>query len=155
KTDDARRVLDAALFYHWKATSLWDLKVKTAATYAEEESIYRTLTKLFPVEDRYRVALGTVLVKRHNHAGAVAVLEPLTNKAAAVVRAKAHYQLAHSHYHEKDYAASLKHLELARTADRSFLEPVDALHFLARVQEKVGKTGEAIRTYEQALKAEP
>ena len=157
--DDARRVLDLQhLFYHLHEASLWDLQViKAAASLAEEEQVYRAAVRLFPFQQRYQLALGTVLVKRRNHVEARKILEPLTANVGTseTLRARAHYQLAQSGWNLKDYTTSLKHLDAADDADSTVMDAVEAQHFLAKVLEKVGDVPMALAAYKRALASEP
>jgi tetratricopeptide (TPR) repeat protein len=151
---EARRVLGTACHYHAHERSLWDLRIKAAASLDEEEEIYRAMVRLFPNDSRLGVALGAVLVRRGDHAGARKILEPLTVNRLDPICGSAHYQLARSYYQETRYAAALKHLETAAMLDPPVLADAAALHFKARVHEKLGQREQAIATYRQVLALE-
>jgi len=155
--DDARRVLDTALFYHLNEASLWDLRVQASGSLSEEERIYRAAVRQFPNMRRFQLALGGVLVKRHNHVEARKTLEPLTGKQADsdAMRGQAHYQLARDYWIVKEYASSLKHLGLADEMDPAVMDPIEAQHFLAKVHEKAGNVALALAAYRRALASEP
>lgn len=151
RNDDARRVLDAMLFYQPRAASLWELKLKSADTHADEEKVHRTLVELFPQEPRYQLGLGTWLVKRRQHEPSRKVLEPLLSNKSDSLRARVHYQLARSFHDAKQYQASLKHLAAARVADASVVDNARAWHFEAQVEEKLGNKRAALDAYRKAL----
>jgi tetratricopeptide (TPR) repeat protein len=152
--DDARRVLRTACLFHKQDRGLWDLRVKAAATLAEEEDIYRAMLQQFPEDSRLKVALGTIRLRRGDHRGARQVLEPLTVDRADTVRGLAHYQLARCYFLEDQYKAALKHLEAAGESDPQVLADAAVLEFKARVHEKLGQTDEAIAAYREVVAQE-
>jgi tetratricopeptide (TPR) repeat protein len=155
RTEDARRVLAKAspLFPDDKA--LWELRVQASANVEDEERLYRAMVKQFPQDPKYAVALGAACVRREDHAEAKKTLMPLTTHALAPVRAAAHYQLARSEYRQKNTEQALKHVQAALRIDSSALATVDALHFKARVHEKLGQIKDAIESLEAAIDADP
>jgi tetratricopeptide (TPR) repeat protein/transglutaminase-like putative cysteine protease len=155
RTADARRVLRQALLSHPANAALWELRVKTAATPAEEEATYEEMVRRFPDEARYAVALGAARVKRGDHAGARAVLEPLGTSGTPSVRGPAHYQLARSAFLQGQPAAALQHLEAAGRAAPDTLTTTMACQFKAQVYEQLGQLKEAAEAYRQALKVDP
>ncbi len=150
KTDDARRVVQQALIYHANDPGLWERAVQLAASAAEEEQTYREMVRRFPGNLPYAVALGAVLVKRGDHAGARKVLLPLTGNKAGEIRGAAHYQLARSELARKQPAAALKHLETGEIASTP-----ESFRFQAQVYEQLGKRAKAIEAYQAALKIDP
>lgn len=153
---DARALLDKATPVSPDDQGLWDLRISAAGTLEEEERLYRAAVKQFPNQGRFAVALGSVLVRREEHAAAQKVLTPLVaDKEPATVRGPAHYQLARSLFRQNQAAAALKHLQAALIADPASLASMDALHFKARVQESLGQIKEAIQTLSAALDADP
>src|SRR5262249_38804390 len=112
----ARRVLGQARFFHPESPLLWELTVKAAATLDEEEAAYQEMVKRFPEEPKYAISLGATRVKRGDHAGARAVLEPLTQKGPGPRRGQAHYQLARSCLLQGKPAEALRQFEAAAKA---------------------------------------
>lgn len=152
---DARAVLDKAAKLFPRDPKLWDLRVSTAPNIDEEERLYRAMAREFPDSPLYAVALGAVAVRREDHKNAEKILTPLTTHALLPIRGAAHYQLARSAFRQNDAAKALKHLNAALIADSSSLATMDALHFKARVHEKLGQLKETIQTLTSALEAEP
>jgi tetratricopeptide (TPR) repeat protein len=112
------------------------------------------MAKEFPDSPLYAVALGAVAVRREDHKSAVKILTPLTTHKLMPVRGAAHYQLARSAFRQNEAAKALKHLSAALVADSSSLATLDALHFKARVHEKLGQLKETMQTLEMALDAD-
>ena len=155
RAEDARRVLEkaSALFPDDKA--IWELRVQASANIDEEDRLYRDMVKQFPDDSKYAVALGAACVRREDHDEARRILTPLTNNATSAVRGAAQYQLARSAYRQQNSTQALKHLQAALIADSSSLATIDALHFKARVHEKLGQFKEAIQTMQAAIEADP
>jgi tetratricopeptide (TPR) repeat protein len=154
KQADARRVLDRACSYSPKSAALWELAVKAAATRADEEKAQRELVKLFPDEVKYSLALATILVDDGKHEAAAALLDPVAEKSSPAYRAQAHYQLARSLYVRNEFDEALSHLKEAAEADGESVRTAKARILLGRVNEKLGKTRDAAKAYEDALKIE-
>ncbi|HZZ80843.1 MAG TPA: DUF3857 domain-containing protein [Gemmataceae bacterium] len=152
---DARKLLDQATKLAPADKGLWDLRVSAATNIDDEERLQQALVKQFPSEGKYAVALGSVLVRREEHAKAETVLTPLTDKQPAAVRASAHYQLARSRFKQKDAEAALKHLKSALVIDSGSLASIDALMFKARVHESLGQLKEGIQTLLAAVEGDP
>jgi tetratricopeptide (TPR) repeat protein len=112
------------------------------------------MVKQFPDDPKYAVALGASYVRREDHAAAEKILAPLTGHTLGPVRGAAHYQLARSAFRRNDAAKSLKHLQAALLTDSASLASIDALHFKARVHEKLGQVKEAIQALEAVLEAD-
>jgi transglutaminase-like putative cysteine protease/tetratricopeptide (TPR) repeat protein len=152
KMDDARRVLQKALAAHPDSAALWEMTVKAAASVQEEETAYREMVRRFPKESKYAVALGATLVKRGNHAGARAVLEPLARKGSETVRGAAHLQLARNALGENKPAVALEQLEAAGRADAESTSTVTALLLKGQVYERLKQVPQAESSYRHALK---
>ncbi len=154
RAEDARRVLDKASPLFADDAGLWELRVQASANIDEEDRLFRAMVKQFPNEPKYAVALGAACVRREDHDEALKILTPLTKHAAPMVRGAAQYQLARSTYRQKDPEQALKHLQAALLADSSSLATIDALHFKARVHEKLGQFENAISTMKAAVDAD-
>ena len=152
---DARAVLDRAAPQALRDGALWEMRVSAAADVDEEERLYRAMVKQFPEEPKYAVALGSVCVRREDHAEAEKILGPLVKHAQTTVRGAALYQLARSAYRQNDASKALKHLNGALVADSAALATVEALHFKARVHQKLSQNKEAIQTLTMILDADP
>ena len=152
---EARKVIERATLQFPKDSALWELRVSASASIDEEERLYRAMVKQFPDEPRYAVALGAACVRREDHAAARKILVPLTGHTLGPVRGAAHYQLARSAYRQEDAAKALKHLQTALITDSASLATIEALHFKARVHEKLGQTKEAIQALETAIDGDP
>ena len=155
QAEDARRVLAKASPLFPDDKGLWELRVQASANSDEEDLLYRAMVKQFPAEPKYAVALGAACVRRADHAEAKQILTPLTKQGPTAVRSAAHYQLARSEFRQQNPAQALKHLQAALLIDSSALATIDALHFKARVHEKLGQTKEAIATLQAAIEADP
>ena len=152
KMDDARRVVQYALIYHPNDSNLWELAVQTAADLAEEEQIYREMTRRFPDNSNHAIALGAVLVRRGDLMGAQKVLLPLTGNKTAEIRGAAHYHLARCQMAKKQPAAALKHLDAARIDHAESISTSEALRFAAQVYEQLGNSSKAIEAFETLLR---
>lgn len=155
KTEDARRVLHKAAPWFADDHTIWELRVQASANIEEEEQLYRAMVKQFPDMPTYAVALGAACVRREDHDEARKILTPLTKHSNFRIRGTAHYQLARSEYRQKNADKALIHLSAALIADSSTLATMDALHFKARVHEKLGQYDLAVKTLKDALDAEP
>ncbi len=152
---DARRVLEQATARFARDKSLWELRVHASASIDEEDRLYRTMVKQFPDDPKYAVALGAACVRRDDHAEATKILTPLTQHALTPVRGAALYQLARSAYRQHQFPQAMKHLQQALIIDSASLASLDALHFKARVHEKLGQTKEAMATLRAAIDVDP
>jgi tetratricopeptide (TPR) repeat protein len=152
---DACRVLEKASRLFPDDKALWELRVQASPNVEEEERLYRAMVKQFPNDPKYAVALGAACVRREDHDEAKKILTPLSSAGLAPVRAAAHYQLARSEYKQKNAVQALKHLQASLIADSSALASIDALHFKARVHEKLGQFKEATQTLQAAIEADP
>lgn len=155
RPEDARRMLDRATPMTPRDRGLWELRIRASANVDDEERLYRAMVQQFSNDPRDVVALGAVCVRRENHGEAQQILAPLTKHSLAPVRGAAHYQLARSAYRQDNAAAALKHLQGALIADAGSLATPDALHFKARVHEKLGQLKEARQSLEAILDADP
>jgi tetratricopeptide (TPR) repeat protein len=152
KKEDAHRVLQAACHYNPDEASLWELAVRAAGTMDQEETIQRELVRRFPMETKYAISLGSVLITAGKHDEARAVLEPLTRDDSDTVRAEAHYQLARAFYRKDDLKTGLMHLDEAAKANAETVNTVKAHHLRGQTLEEMGKIKEATQAYQQALK---
>lgn len=155
RAEDAERVLGEAVKHMADDTAIWELRVKASPNVEAEERLYRDMVKQFPDDPKYAVALGAACVRRESHADAEKILTPLTKHELAPVRAAAQYQLARSAYRQKKYDQAQKHIQQALLTDSNSLASMDALHFKARVHEKLGQLKEAIGTLSAAIDADP
>jgi tetratricopeptide (TPR) repeat protein len=151
---DARRVLARACHYSPKSAVLWELAAAAAGNPADEEKAQRQLVRLFPDDSKHALRLGSILVDAGKHEAAAAVLEPLAEKSSPTNRAQAHYQLARSFYAQNEPDEALRHLKDAEAADDESVRTAKARVLLGRVNEKLGKTKDAAKAYEDALKIE-
>jgi tetratricopeptide (TPR) repeat protein/transglutaminase-like putative cysteine protease len=152
---DARRVLRQAVVYHPKNVGLWELAVAAAENVEQEEAVYREMTRRFPGESKYALAVGRICVSRGRHDDARAVLGPLSLQGTPVVRAKAHYELARSAMARKQPAEAVKHVEAARAADSAAASGLDLLRLEGQAHEQLGQRDGAIRAYRMALLQAP
>jgi tetratricopeptide (TPR) repeat protein len=155
RAEDARKVLALTSPSFPDDKALWELRVQASTGNEEEERLYRAMVKQFPQEARYAVALGAAYVRRNEHAEAAKILTPLTTQGTPAVRGAAYYQLARNELRQGNAEQSLKHLQAALLIDSAALATVDALHFKARVHDKLGQTKEAIDTLQAAIEADP
>ncbi len=155
RAEDAQRVLQQASKLAPGDAVLWELRVQASANSAEEERLYRAMVKQFPHDPKYAVALGAVCVRREDFSEAAKILTPLTTHTIAAVRGAAHYQLARNAFRQKNFTQAQKHLQQALFTDSASLATMDAMHFKARVHEKLGQFKEAIATLHAALEADP
>jgi tetratricopeptide (TPR) repeat protein len=151
---DARRVLRRARIYRPEQRVLWELAVKVAENLEEEEAAYEELTRRFPDEPKYAIALGTTLVNRGKYTQARKVLLPISKKGPAANCGQAHYQLARSYLQEDQAAQALEHVVAAGKADPESIRSLPALLFKALVYEKLGRTSDALHAYRDALRVE-
>lgn len=151
KAAEARRVLRRALYYRPEDATLWELQVQAAAGGRDREAAHRELVKRFPDEPRYAIDLGAFLVGEGRQKEGRDVLEPLAKDGPPAQRAQAHYHLARSYYRRDESAKALEHLDGALEADPDTVHTVRALLLRGSVLEEVGRPGDAIRTYEEAL----
>jgi tetratricopeptide (TPR) repeat protein len=148
---DARRVLERARRYRPEDPVLWELSVKCADGVAQEEAAQREVARRFPRNPKYKLDLGAVLVNRGKQAEARKVLEPLTRKGPAALRAQAHFHLARSHYRLDELKPALQHMEEATRADADAVHSVRAYLLKARILEELGRPAEAARAYKEVL----
>jgi tetratricopeptide (TPR) repeat protein/transglutaminase-like putative cysteine protease len=147
QADDANRVLRKALRYYPKDEGLWELRVKAAGSLAEEENVYREMTRRFPDDPKYAVALGAVLVDRGQTEPARKVLGPLAAKGDKAVRGLASYHLARASLADGNAAQALKQLQAAEKADEQAVATPEAVQFKGELHEKLGKKKEAAAAY--------
>ncbi len=151
---DARRILQQGTKQFQDDYALWDLRVTVARDDAEEQEIYRTLTKMFPRDPKYALAYGAVCVRRGEHQEAAKVLTPLTDHALTAIRAAAHYQLARDADRRLESANALKHLQQALLIDSASLASMEAMLLKARVHDKLDQSDQAIIALKTALAAD-
>lgn len=154
KHEDARRVVRQARAFHATDTALCELIVQCARGLAEEEQAYAEMTRLFPNEPKYALALGATRIKRGNHVAARVLLVPLITDAPDDIRAQAHVQLARSSLARKHPETALQHLEAARQAHAETAASGAVLRLKAEAQTALGRAKEAIATYREALRFE-
>ncbi len=154
QADDANRVLRRALRYHPKDAGLWELRVKAAGSLAEEEGAYREMTRRFPDDPKYAVALGSVLVDRGQLDDARKVLAPLAAKGEGPVRALAYYHLARAALADGKADEALKQLRAAEKADAEAVATPEALLFQGELYEKLGKTKDAANAYRRLAESD-
>jgi tetratricopeptide (TPR) repeat protein len=130
---------------------LWELSVVAAETPKEKEVMQRELVRCFPDEARHAIKLGSILVGEGQQTEARAVLEPLSQKGPSSMRARAHFQLARSHYRQDDLKPALEHWEKAAALDEDTIRTVRAYHLKGRIYEEMAQTKEAEEAYEMAL----
>ncbi|HZV05289.1 MAG TPA: DUF3857 domain-containing protein [Gemmataceae bacterium] len=148
---EARRVLARARFYCPDETELWELSVVAAETAKEKEAMQRELLRRFPDEPRHAIKLGSILVDDGQQTEARTVLEPLTQKGPPASRARAHFQLARSHYRQDDLKLALEQWEKAASLDYDAVNNVRAYHLKGRIHEEMGQPKDAEEAYELAL----
>jgi tetratricopeptide (TPR) repeat protein len=152
KLTDARRVLQRACFYNPDVTALWEQRVQACAdTPAEEETAQRELVKRFPDEPRHALGLGTILVTLGKQAEARPLLESLTKKGPDPLRARAHYQLARSHYRKDELKEALAHLDAAAKVDAVTVNTVRVWTLRGQVLEEMKRSAEAMDAYRKVL----
>jgi tetratricopeptide (TPR) repeat protein/transglutaminase-like putative cysteine protease len=154
QADDANRVLRHALHYHPKDPGLWEMRVKAAGSLTDEEATYREMTRRFPDDPKYAVALGAVLVDRGLTEDARKVLGPLAAKKDDAVRGLAYFHLARAALAEKQAEQALKHFEAGEKADAEALGTPEALQFKGELYEKLGKPKEAAEAYRRLAVSE-
>jgi tetratricopeptide (TPR) repeat protein/transglutaminase-like putative cysteine protease len=152
---DARRVLRQALVYHPRDAALWEQAAAVADTLADEEAVYRAMSRLFPSEPQYALELGRIAVSRGRHDDARAALTPLTRKGPPAVRARAHYQLARDAMARKQPAEALKQVAAAKAADAARGATLDVLRLEGLAHERLGQPAGAARAYRKALAKAP
>jgi tetratricopeptide (TPR) repeat protein len=148
---EARRVLARACFYRPDDAELWELSVVAAEPAKEKEAMQRELVRRFPDEPRHAIKLGSILVSDGRQSEARAVLEPLTQKGPTASRARAHFQLARSHYRQDDLKPALEQWEKAVALDYEAVNNVRAYHLKGRIHEEMGQPKDAEEAYELAL----
>jgi tetratricopeptide (TPR) repeat protein len=148
---EARRVLQRARFYRPDDATLWELSAQLAANKREEEAAQRELVRRFPEEPRYAIDLASTLVGLGRQPEARALLEPLAHKGSAADRARAHFQLARSHYRKDELKQALQDLEEAARADPDVVNTVRAHQLKGRICEELGRPAEAAKAYRAAL----
>jgi tetratricopeptide (TPR) repeat protein len=152
---DARRVLQQVGRVNPDNVELLELAVKAAADLEGQEKAYRKLVHKFPDALQYAVALGETLINRGDHAGARAVLEPITQKSNGSWCGSAHYQLARSYFKQNQAGEALRHFEAASQANPEMIASSAALQFKAEILRKLARPAEAAQAYRQALLLEP
>jgi tetratricopeptide (TPR) repeat protein len=151
---DARRVLERACWYTPEAANLWELRVQAAETPEQEEKAQRELVRRFPDRLDHVLALGRILVSAGKQDQARAVLRPLTEKGSEVERARAHYQLARSHYRRDEAKQALAELDAASKFDPGTVSTLRALVLRGQVLEELHRPKDALSAYRLALAVE-
>jgi tetratricopeptide (TPR) repeat protein/transglutaminase-like putative cysteine protease len=151
---DARRVLRRACYYTPDDTALWELRVQAAETPAQEEQAQRELVRRFPDRLDHALALGRILVSAGKQDEARAVLRRLTEKGSDVERARAHYQLARSHYRQDEPKEALAEWDQARKLDPATVGTLRGFVLRGQVLEELKRPKDALAAYRQALAVE-
>jgi tetratricopeptide (TPR) repeat protein len=152
---DASRVLRRVRFYHAYDETLWEWSVKVADNLDELAGLYSEMTRLFPDEVRYAVALGTALVDLGKLQNAKKVLLDASKKATGSLASQVHYQLARGAFASNDSTQALKHLDEAANADEENMNPAMVSLLRGQVLGYLGRWKEALETYRTVLKYEP
>jgi transglutaminase-like putative cysteine protease/tetratricopeptide (TPR) repeat protein len=148
---DAERVLARARHFCPDVAELWELSVVAAPTAKEKEALQREVVRRFPDDPRHTVKLASILVGEGRQTEARALLEPLTQKGSPSARARAHFQLARSHYRQDELKQALAHWEKAAALDEDTVQTVRAYHLKGRIYQEMGQPREAEEAYEMAL----
>jgi tetratricopeptide (TPR) repeat protein len=154
QTDDANRVIGRALHYHPKDARLWELRVRAAGSLADEEAAYRAMTRRFPGDPKYAIALAAVLVDRGQLGEARKVLGPLATKGKTAVRGLALYHLARVALADGKAEQALKQVQAAEKADAQALATPEALQFQGELYEKLRKPKEAADAYRRLAESD-
>jgi tetratricopeptide (TPR) repeat protein len=150
KYADARRVLEGMQKHAPDDILLWEMRLDAAETTAQMEQVYRELLKRQPKELRHVLGLATVLITRDQHDEARALLAPLSAEAPAAEKARAHYQLARSHYRKDDLRTALVYLDLAVKGDADAHNTVSGWRLRGQICEEMKKPTEALAAYRRA-----
>jgi tetratricopeptide (TPR) repeat protein len=151
---NARRVLERACWYSPDSESLWELRVQAADTPAQEEEAQRELVKRFPDRLDYSLALGRILVSAGKQEEARPLLRELTKKGSDVERARAHYQLARSHYRRDEMKQALAELDAAHKLDAPTAATLRGLVLRGQILEELHRPKDALAAYRLALGVE-
>jgi tetratricopeptide (TPR) repeat protein len=147
-------VLERACYYSPDDSSLWDLRVQASETTEQEEAAQRELARRFPDKPEYALSLGRVLVSLGKQDDARKVLRPLTEKGPVVGRAKAHYELARSHYRKDELNEALGELDAARSLDPATVTTLRAFVLRGQILEELKRPKDAANAYRLALAVE-
>ena len=142
----ARRRTDSAML---------ELAAKWAGASIAAEDIYSELSRRFPDEWKYRVALGENRVDRADYAGAIAILAPIAQADVDSWSAAADYQLARCWYLLKKPKEALTYWETAKTLDGLRTSSVGALRFKGQILDALGKRSEAVAIYRRTSEKDP
>ena len=151
RLSEARRVLTRGRYYRPDVAELWELSVVAADSSKEKEALQRELARRFPREPRHALELASILVGVGRQEEARAILEPLTEKGSASIRARTHFQLARSHYRRDELSQALQHWEAAATLDADSVHTVRCYHLKGRIYEEMDRLDKAEEAYEMAL----
>ncbi len=126
RNSDARRILQRACFYNPADNALWDSRLKAVEGSPEEEAVQREVLKRFPNEDGYVLALASTLITGGKHAEARTLVQGLMARCTGPDLARAHYQLARSHYRKDEPKQALAQLDAAVEADEAAVNTLKA-----------------------------
>lgn len=150
KLADARRVLEAAGKHAPEDDELVDLRLEAAETDEQEEAARREQMKRHPDQRKYALGLAAVLVNRGKQDEARAVLAGVVKTGSGVEKARAHYQLARSHYRRDELRPALEQLDLAAKVDAETVNTIRAWRLRAQVLEELKRPGESLTAYRKA-----
>jgi FimV-like protein len=135
--------------------NLWELAAESAGDPETELKIYREMSRRFPAEPGYKLALAQVLIDTDDLAEARKILLPLITQGTADFQAKAHFHLARCALAEKESALALKHLKAAGKASSTEGENTEAMRLRAQAHVALKQLREAIEDYHRALRNNP
>ncbi len=152
---EARRVLDRACFYLSDDVDLRELRVQSATTTADEIAAQRELIKRQPDKLDPVIELGALLISQGNQKDARDVLRPITADGSPAQQAKAHFQLARSHYRKDELKQALDHFDLAAKADRAVTDAIRPQMLRGQILEESKQIPRAIEAYVKAHGFDP
>ncbi|MFO0880827.1 MAG: DUF3857 domain-containing protein [Gemmataceae bacterium] len=152
---DAMRILNRAVSYHPDETDLAEMRVQAAVTPEEEERVQRDRLAQDRSSPKAILDLAAVLITRGNHAEARTLLAPLLTAKDATVRARAHVQMARSHYRKDELKEALAQLDAGTRADGATLDTLRTLILRGQVLDELKQPAQAIQAYTRALTKKP
>jgi tetratricopeptide (TPR) repeat protein len=147
---EARRVLEAAQKHAPENIELLEMRLDAAETAEQMETIHRELRKFQPEERRHILGLAAVLITRDKHDEARALLAPLAADAPPEQKARAHYQLARSHYRKDELRTALVYLDLAVKGDAEGMNTVRVWRLRGQILEESKQPAEALAAFRRA-----
>lgn len=147
---DARRMVEQTAKIAPEDDELLDLRLDAAETEDQEEAARRQRVIRRPGQRQEVLGLAAVLITRDKHDEARKLLTEVLKTANQEERAKAHFQLARSHYRRDELPTALEQLDRAAKADAATVNTIRAWRLRGQIAEEQKKPAEALAAYRKA-----